>query len=161
MVSQPSDNQCPPVSAQTDSLRRREFRYRKTNSSHVSIGGLRIHQLKWPTTHSCLLILTVLLTYSIVALYTKSMDHISCRLPPSIGIVLEKAESELDMTRSALIRDALRHYIATNPDDYVAFRGVVPGNRQASNSQGSDDGQPKEPLASFDGVYDPTKNDIT
>lgn len=80
------------------------------------------------------------------------MSQVTCRVPPVVDDSIESAADEVGLFQSDLLKRALLHYIAENPDELGAFSGdelakgieLLRGGRVAGRSGRS-------------GTYDPTE----
>jgi hypothetical protein len=77
------------------------------------------------------------------------MAQATCRIRANLDEILDDAAEEAGAFRSDIIRRALNHYAATNPDGLRAFDGWTPNAGRPSSRDGDDrDGE--------GGPYDPT-----
>lgn len=85
------------------------------------------------------------------------MKTVSCKVTSEMGSKLEAATAERDVFRSELIRAAIRHYVATNPDGYTVFEkeGTPDGRRDTKTY--SDKRSTKTESPSHGEIYDPTE----
>ena len=81
--------------------------------------------------------------------------HAACRLPAELGEKLDEAEAERGNFRSEILRAALRHYIRTNPDGYVAFRETSENRPRRKQSGRENEGHSGNRSL---GIYDPTQD---
>ena len=72
--------------------------------------------------------------------------QVNCRLPESMGEVIEEAADERMEFQSEIMRRALKHYILTNPHGIAAFDRARRGPREAvAELDESDRGGPYDP----------------
>ena len=51
------------------------------------------------------------------------MSQVTCRVPPVVDDAIESGANEVGLFQSDLLKRALLHYIAQNPDGLTAFSG--------------------------------------
>jgi hypothetical protein len=85
------------------------------------------------------------------------MKTVSCKIPAGMGSKLEAAAAERDVFRSELLRAAIRHYVATNPDGYSAFERDSRGQVRIEKGPCSARHEGESDRFSDGGLYDPTE----